>query len=648
MGLTMNSEIPGIKKPKFDSEKLKRSIDAIYDEEVSRTIENRDVMPSFQYDSAPVEKGKSSLLPEPVMTDAAVPKAPAKAPKTEDREELLAEIDKRLFSNASRLIFCLFTLVLLIWIETGAVLGFILPVYISLSDNLFGFLITDSLLLLAAGALCGPEIVRGAAALFRFRPDSGSLAFVAFFGAAVNDVYLLFNRTNFIKGGIMIYSSVAAAVLVFCLYGRAAELGRAKNGLKALPRTSEFYRLKKSVVAGGKASATGSREDMEVLVPVKGSITGDYLKDAFEKTPPDYAAKILSPSILAVALVIFVLNLFLSHGLYMSIASFAAVCCISAPVMFGFGSSLTILRVSRRLRKRRALITGWGSVAGFEGTESIVADAGMIFPPEMVAIHAIKTFSGVKIEKAILDAASVVNAADGPLKHALRALISEESRDALEKVEKISFRDDLGLQATIDKQRVLLGNRDLIRSNGIETPSREYEAKYAAQGRDVLYLAAEDKLSAMFIAGYYSNNQIASSLKRLDRTGISLLVRTTDANITPSLIADRLSQDYTSVKLLDSRESEHMVAAIKESADTGIAFSGSIRAYVEAVIACIRLRSTINAITVVQTAGAVLGAALIAYCTFVTGIKILTPVALLEYQGIWALPPLMIAFLRRN
>ena len=205
------------------------------------------------------------------------------------------------------------------------------------------------------------------------------------------------------------------------------------------------------------------------------------------------------------ALVFLVLNIIVGSGAYAAIASFAAICCIGAPVMLGLGLAIPFLNVSRRLRKKGAAVTGCEAVDEVAGVMSVIADSGMIFPPETVAVHAIKTFSGVKIEHAILDAASLISAVNGPLRDSFLALISEESRGALEKVENAIYADELGLCAVIEGRQVLLGSRDLLRTRNVETPSREFEAKYAAEGRDILYLASEGSLNAMFVVGYYSN-----------------------------------------------------------------------------------------------------------------------------------------------
>jgi cation transport ATPase len=650
-GIRMNTEFDSTGKHKFDSEKLKRAIDVVYNEEISAD-KGIDESLSFQNEMEDQHLRRTGTDFSAVPTGAKATKSKARSGAREEesqkRTEILCTLDKRIFSGVSRLIFCIFALVLLIWIEVGAVFGFILPVYVSINSNIYGFVIADTALLLMIGALCGSVILKGAAAVFTFQPSSESLVFLAFLGAMVNDVYLLLFKGNFIKGGVMIYSSVAAAVLTLSLMARIAELKRVRNGYRALPENAQSYSIRRVELPDGIVQSDGSVDVTEVLYPVKKSLPEPDGNDTDAPLPSDLAAKVLSPVILLAALGVLGLNLFLQHGVYAGIASFAAVCCTCSPVFFSLGTAMPFQRVSRRLRKKKARITDYDTIDEIAGADSLVADAGLLFPPDTVSIHAIKTFSGVKIGKAILDAASVVSAANGPLSQPLIDLISEESDQKLEKVEGLTYNNEMGLTATIDRQRVLLGSRDLMRVKGIQTPSREYEAKYAAQGRDIFYLAVGDQLSAMFIAGYYSNKEILSSLKRLEHKGFSVFVKTNDANITPSLIADRMGEDYSSVDMLQNEDAKMIENAARATADYGLFFSGSISSFAEAVIACVRLKATMKAITVMQVVASALCMGFIAWCTLFTGMKIITPALVLEIQAILALPPFLVALLRKN
>ena len=272
----MNTGKPGTRASRFDSEKLHRAIDSTYDQQ-SVAVKEKDPLSSFSDDS--IVKNETV---DPV----------AQQDQAKKREEMLAFLSTRLFSLKARFVFCLFILLLLIWIETAASLNFILPVYISLNSSVLGFLAADTLLLLLAGSLCGGSVIRGARSLFTFHPDSNSLSFVALLGAFINDIYLLLNSGSFLKDR-MIYSSAAAAVLTLNLLGRLFDYRRARNGLRAMPKTGRFQSVKRLTPEKGVTRSEPETQSEPCLYPGTAVSMGDYISSAFSKTPGDRVAKVL-------------------------------------------------------------------------------------------------------------------------------------------------------------------------------------------------------------------------------------------------------------------------------------------------------------------------------------------------------------------
>ena len=588
------------------------------------------------------EKLRQAIEAEFGSADVSTPPRPQEKPKTNAaeriklRDRMLAQTDAELSRCVTRLTFCIFAFVFLAWIECGAALGLILPAPVSVNQNIPGFLFADLALLLISGALCLPVLKNGAAAFFTFRRDSGSLAFISFLGAAVVVVYLLSFQQNFIKSGVMIYSSSASAALLFAMWSKVMSLKRRKNSILAVSEASDAYSLKIVDIEDGE----------EMTYPV-----ADFLPDLdFDDetpTPQDSSARVLSPVVFICAVAALVINLAAGAGAYAGIAAFSAVCCFASPIMFGFCSAVSFLRTSRRLRKKEAFIAGYSTVDALAGTDGAMTEAGLVFPPDTVAVHAIKPFGHTGVEKAVLDAASITAAVGGPLRQAFTGLI-DQGGVRFENVDDIKYVDELGVTARIGGSEMLLGTRQLMRSLGVPTPTREYEAKYAAQGRDILYLAGDGELRALFVVGYYSSKDIISSLKRLEHNGISIYIRSNDPIVTPSMIADKMGEDNNSVTIIGGDGLKTMDMRAYRSTDTGLAFAGSMASYAEALLACKRLRSESGAFSVMRTVAAVLGVLLVAYCSAVSGVKLLTPVAALEFQAIMSLPALLISLLRRN
>lgn len=100
----------------------------------------------------------------------------------------------------------------------------------------------------------------------------------------------------------------------------------------------------------------------------------------------------------------------------------------------------------------------------------MVLDALDLFPAESVLLHGIKTFSGARIDEAILDAAAVSSAAGGPLSSVFLRVI-ENRTDILPAVDSLVYEQEMGLSGWVSGRRVLVGNRRLLENHGVDVPS---------------------------------------------------------------------------------------------------------------------------------------------------------------------------------
>jgi len=72
-----------------------------------------------------------------------------------------------------------------------------------------------------------------------------------------------------------------------------------------------------------------------------------------------------------------------------------------------------------------------------------------------------------------------------------------------------------------------------------------------------LYLAIDDKIAAMFIIGYSADRRMLHSLRRLNNTGATLLVRTVDPNVTADLVCTAYGLPTGAVEVMSSDASRY-------------------------------------------------------------------------------------------
>lgn len=235
-------------------------------------------------------------------------------------------------------------------------------------------------------------------------------------------------------------------------------------------------------------------------------------------------------------------------GWWMALTVFVSALCLATPAAMT-AMNFPLLRAGKKALSRGGMVSGWNAVKEFGHLHAVVVDAADLFPSESVLLHGIKTFSGARIDEAILDAAAISIQAGGPLAAVFRRVI-EDKTDILPAVDSLVYEQEMGLAGWVGGRRVLVGNRRLLENHGVDVPSRDYEMRYTKNNRQLVYLSAAGELSAMFVVSYVADEGIAEALHSLEKAGITLLVRTCDPNVTESLICDVLDMDGYYVEML--------------------------------------------------------------------------------------------------
>lgn len=207
----------------------------------------------------------------------------------------------------------------------------------------------------------------------------------------------------------------------------------------------------------------------------------------------------------------------------------------------------------------------------------------------------------------------------------------------------------MGISAWVNGKRVLIGNSELMKHHGIATPSRDYEAKYRTEERDLLYLANSGELTAMFVISYVRNAHADFALGELERRGISVVVKSVDPNLTAAKIARIYDLPEEMIRILPAklhREFDRLGQS-RDSAEGGIVHDGQFDGLAHAVSAASSVKVTTDLGVIVQTVGMVLGYTLITVFSFLGNMSYTGLVMVLTLQAIWTLAVWLFPMLRR-
>ena len=310
----------------------------------------------------------------------------------------------------------------------------------------------------------------------------------------------------------------------------------------------------------------------------------------------------LSLSLSAVLAVVYLLVNGLPSWIF-AITLFCLMVCVSMPILLLVFKQSAFTAISLKLQKKKTAVMGYDAIQKYGSVHAVAVDATDLFPESSVLLHGIKTFSGTRIDEAILDAASVSIRAGGPLSHVFRRMILNKV-DMLHEVDTLVYEQDMGLSGWVSGRRVLIGNRRLLDNHGIYIPSKDYEDRYAKDGRQLVYLSIAGELSAMFVVSYKADESVKQILKDVTANRVTLLIRTCDPNITEKLVASVFDVEGFYIELLGApagRSYEILTAGVSAEETASIVSFDGVGGMVKAISYCTSLRVGIRVFTILQT-----------------------------------------------
>jgi Cu+-exporting ATPase len=253
---------------------------------------------------------------------------------------------------------------------------------------------------------------------------------------------------------------------------------------------------------------------------------------------------------LAVGLVVGVVAMIMSSNFFVGISALTSAVLMGLPMATSLVSAINLRATNKLLNQEGALLNGYSAVEEAVNSNGVIIDSCDAFEEGGCNLEGMKTYHKMRIDEAILYTASVVIASGGVLAEVFDGVIIGK-RELLLPVESLAYEEKLGCSCWIHNHRVLVGNRDLLVHHNVETPDKDLEDKYKSNGRNVLYLAIEGKIAAMFVVVYKANEETARYMRELEKDGITIFFRTADASITEKFLEREFQLPANVVKIIN-------------------------------------------------------------------------------------------------
>ncbi len=321
--------------------------------------------------------------------------------------------------------------------------------------------------------------------------------------------------------------------------------------------------------------ANKSKRKIFIAHEHKTDFLSNFIQNSHEETFAEKLVSNLVPFSVIFSLVCGILNFVFTQNTESSLVALNISALLSLPVAWPFVSSLIVSSLSKFALKNRAMVVGESGVKKLARAKSVVLNDSDLYPPNNVILRGIKTFSGQRVDEAIILAATLVCRLGAPISHVFDKIILGK-KAVLTKASNVKYVDGKGAIGWVNGQRVLVGNRELLKEYKIEPPSYDYEEKYKIPNCELTYFAVGRGLVAMFILEYLPSKTLLGILHECVKNNIKIFVKTVDCNVTVQKVAHDFGLREKHIIILANKEKQVADQLDKKVSDKISAFVATL------------------------------------------------------------------------
>ena len=374
------------------------------------------------------------------------------------------------------------------------------------------------LVLMLAVMLCGLDIITvGIMSLVRLKPHASALIAVSCLLCVIDAFVIACGG----KSSGLPFCVIPALTISFTLLGCVLNARSNRIVFNTVASSRRPYTL--------TAEAALSGGDITLLKSLRN--TDDFVRRTEEDGPDEAAFGLMTPYLIAAALVLSLVSAVISKNYsgFAHILSGIFVC--AAPIAMLMTFPLPFFVSIKALIKKGSAIAGWSGLYDIGKAKHLIITDVDLFPSGCVKIIKTRILSGMKAEKVISFAASIISASGSALVPAFSELM-HKGNGSLMTVENFTVHESGGLIAMVDGEEVFCGNAGFMRLMGMHLPERFVV-------KDCVYVAASGSICGVFELEYTPTQAVKSSLEALMSSNRHPIFAIRDFNITPQMLSTK-------------------------------------------------------------------------------------------------------------
>lgn len=373
-----------------------------------------------------------------------------------------------------------------------------------------------ALILLLAVMICGLDtMTSGLIAIAHRRPNANTLiALSALF--CVIDGFL---AACGVKGTKLPFCAVPALTISFSLLGSLLNCRSSRIVFNTVSSSRKPY----TVTA--ETSVTGDG----VTILKSRMTTKGFVRRTEEAGPDETVYGVMAPYLIVIALLLSLISAAVSKSFAQFAHILSGIFVCAAPLAILLTYPLANFVSAKTLIKSGSAIAGWSGIYDIGKCRHMIITDFDLFPKGSVTISQTRIFAGMKPEKVVSLAGSMIAASGSALSPAFAELM-KQGKGSLLRVENFRCHEGGGLIAMVDGVEVYCGSASFMHLMGVHLPDM-FKIK------NCVYVSEGDTICGMFQMEYTPVDSVREALYMLMRSDRHPVFAVRDFNITPQLLS---------------------------------------------------------------------------------------------------------------
>lgn len=278
----------------------------------------------------------------------------------------------------------------------------------------------------------------------------------------------------------------------------------------------------------------------------------------------DKVSGIFVPTVILVALLVFVVWISVTKNIEISLKHAISVLVISCPCALGLATPVAIMVGNGKGAKAGILFKTATALEQAGKADIVVLDKTGTITKGTPVVTDVKTLSSYSENELVLLAARLESGSEHPIASAVVNRAKELYGDEILPAESFENLSGHGVKGTLDGLDALIGNATLMQKNGMLSEEAEDVAKtFSSQGKTPLYFAFNGKIAGIIAVADEIKPDSAQAISALKKQGLRVIMLTGDNALSAKAVAEKCSVDAVISDVLPS-DKDNVLSALKK------------------------------------------------------------------------------------